>query len=472
MARQVHDEGYGTDGSPEPAQSLLRSILDDAHEAFVSMDAGGFITDWNREAERTFGWSREDVIGRVLADTIVPERFRGAHLAGLQRYLETGEGPVLGVRLELSAVHREGHEFPVELTITAVHTDGRPSFHAFLHDISARKFSERLLVAQRAVTHALASAATPAEAIEALLRALGESMDWELGAYWAADTSEGVLRRAASWSAPAIAAEEFERESGELGLARGVGLPGRAWEQREPVWVQDFAAETSFPRMEAARQAGLHAAICVPVLRGGDVVGVIEFLTRDLRLHDRSVSDVLVAVGAQAGQLLGILEERVELLTKLETLALTDELTGLANRRAWDEGLRRELARASRDGHPVCVALIDLDHFKRFNDESGHQAGDALLARVAADWLAVLRAGDFLARYGGDEFAAIFPAQSLETAVSVVRRLLTAMPAGQSCSAGVALWNTTETAVQLVGHADAALYEAKQTGRHKTVASR
>jgi diguanylate cyclase (GGDEF)-like protein/PAS domain S-box-containing protein len=471
VERQLGDKGHGPEGTREPAQSMARSILEAAHEAFVSMDAGGFITDWNREAERTFGWSRTEVIGMVLADTIVPERYRGAHLEGLQHYRETGEAPVLGVRLELSAVHRDGHEFPVEMTISAVHSDGRPSFHAFLHDISARKFSERLLVAQRAVTHALASAASPAVSMEAVLRALGESMDWGLGAYWAVDSSEGVLRRAASWCAPTIAAEEFERERGELRLALGVGLPGHAWAQGEPVWVEDLTAETSLPRMEAAGQVGLRAAICVPVLRGGDVVGVIEFLARELRLRDRSVSDVLVAVGAQTGQLLGILEERLELLTKLETLALTDQLTGLANRRAWDEGLRRELARASRDGHPVCVALIDLDHFKRFNDESGHQAGDALLTGAAADWLAVLRAGDFLARYGGDEFAAIFPAQSLETAVAVVERLRVATPAAQSCSAGVALWNTSETAEQLVGRADAALYEAKQTGRHKTVAA-
>ncbi len=469
-SRRVDEEQHGPRDTSGADRSFSRAILENAHEAFVSMDAGGFITDWNREAERTFGWGREEVIGRVLAETIVPKRYRRAHWDGLQLYLDTGEGPVLGKRLELSAVHREGHEFPVELTISADQSRAG-IFHALLHDISARKFSERLLAAQHAVTLALAGATTAEEAMQALLVALGESMEWELGAYWVADTGQDVLRRTASWSTPAIVVEEFERQSGELCLARGEGLPGRAWERSEPVWVGDFTSEPSFPRVEAARRAGLHAAICVPVLRGFEVVGVLEFLSRELRMFDRSMSDVLAAVGQQAGQLMGVLQERQELVARLETLALTDQLTGLANRRAWEESLGRELARAARDIHPACVAVIDLDHFKRFNDEHGHQAGDALLTDAAAAWQGTLRAGDLLARYGGEEFAALFPAWPLETAVTVIERLRAATPAGQTCSAGVAVWNRTETAQELVGRADAALYQAKQTGRDRTVAA-
>src|SRR5687768_992249 len=122
--------------------SHVRSILDAAHEAYVAMDAGGFIVDWNPEAERTFGWSREEAVGRVLADTIIPERYREAHLKGLERFIETGEGPVLGRRLELEGIHRDGREFPVELTISAEQVGERQLFNAFLHDISERKHAE------------------------------------------------------------------------------------------------------------------------------------------------------------------------------------------------------------------------------------------------------------------------------------------------------------------------------------------
>lgn len=287
---EVGEDEYGPEIGRGRDPALARSILEHAHEAFVSMDAGGFITDWNPEAERTFGWPREEVLGRVLADTIVPERYRDAHWNGLKHYLETGEGPVLGQRLELSALHREGHEFPIELTI-ASRSAGSARFDGLLHDISARKFSERLLVAQDAVTRALASAATPAEAMQALLPALGESLGWELGAYWAADPEEQALRRAASWRAPTITAEEFERESGELRVARGIGPLWRTWEQGEPLWVDEITVDTGFLRMATATRDGLHAAIYVPVLRDDEVVGVIEFFTRELRTLDRSVSD-------------------------------------------------------------------------------------------------------------------------------------------------------------------------------------
>ena len=133
----------------ESAQAALRSseertrrIIDTAHEAFVGMDAEGRITDWNHQAELTFGWSREEALGRVLADTIIPPRYREQHQRGLSRFLTTGEGPLLDRRCEVTALHREGHEFPVELTIAPLPWSSSYLFSAFVHDISARKRAE------------------------------------------------------------------------------------------------------------------------------------------------------------------------------------------------------------------------------------------------------------------------------------------------------------------------------------------
>jgi diguanylate cyclase (GGDEF)-like protein len=160
-------------------------------------------------------------------------------------------------------------------------------------------------------------------------------------------------------------------------------------------------------------------------------------------------------------------EERAELMERLELVARTDELTGLTNRRAWEEAMVRELARAGRDGSALCVALIDLDHFKLYNDEYGHQAGDRLLKSVAASWREILRAGDVLARYGGEEFAVALPGCSLEDGAALVARLRTAIPDGQTCSAGLALWDGSEDGEGLLGRADAAMYEAKAAGRDR-----
>jgi len=452
---------------PGGAASALGSVIDHAHEAFVSMDAGGFVTGWNAEAERTFGWAAHEVTGKILADTIIPERFREAHWQGLQRYLSTGEAAVLGTRLEVAALHREGHELPVELTIAADRECDPPAFHAFLRDISARKMSERLLLMQAAVTRALAGADTSQSAIEALLPVIAEGMEWQVAAYWELDPEGGALSRRAAWHASEVPAESFDRLSADLKFEVGTGLIGRTQQSARPIWVNDFAAEPSFLRADAAKESGLHGAVCLPVKCHGEIVGVIELLCESLRAPDPSMLDLLEGVGEQIGHLLGVLEERSRLVEKLEVLALTDEVTGLQNRRAWEESLVRELARAHREGHPISVALIDLDGFKEYNDELGHPAGDQLLNAAARAWLSQLRASDVLARYGGDEFGLLFPAWPIETAAAVVERLRGVTPDGQTCSAGLALWDGSETAEELVLRADHALYAAKTAGRNR-----
>jgi diguanylate cyclase (GGDEF)-like protein len=306
--------------------------------------------------------------------------------------------------------------------------------------------------------------------MQSLVATLGETMRWDIGAYWRV-TEDGTLVRSASWWSSNSDAEEFVEQGSTLRLASGEGFPGLALQRGEPVWVRDFTTETTFPRIDSARRAGLHAAICVPVVRGAEIVGVLEFLTAELRVRDSLMTEALATVGEQVGELLGILEERQALVAGLARLALTDQLTSLPNRRAWEEGLTRELARATRDGHPVCVAVIDVDDFKRYNDRHGHQAGDALLAATVTAWQAQLRGGDLLARYGGDEFAAVIPAWPLDTAMMVIDRFRAVTPSGQTCSAGVACWDGIETAVELFGRADAALYKAKQAGRDRTVAA-
>jgi diguanylate cyclase (GGDEF)-like protein len=218
----------------------------------------------------------------------------------------------------------------------------------------------------------------------------------------------------------------------------------RAYVSRTPLFVPDRA---------------LHFE---PVLRDEVAVGVLVVgwsrRARELVETEQSGLRMLAAEAA-------IAVDRAELLARLETSARTDDLTGLPNRRAWEHELPRELARAERDGRPVCVAMLDLDRFKRFNDDRGHQAGDRLLKRAAAAWSEQLRASDMLARYGGEEFAVLLPGCRVEDAQALLERLRGAMPEAQTVSAGVACWDGEESADELVGRADAALYRAKRAGR-------
>jgi diguanylate cyclase (GGDEF)-like protein len=151
---------------------------------------------------------------------------------------------------------------------------------------------------------------------------------------------------------------------------------------------------------------------------------------------------------------------------RLTSLALADDLTGLANRRAWDSAVEAALIAAERRGESVCVALIDVDHFKAVNDARGHAAGDEVLVALARAWEPAIRRGDVLARLGGDEFALLLPASELGEAREVVDRLVAATR-HTPCSIGLARWDGTEVAGSLLARADELLYEAKALGRNR-----
>jgi diguanylate cyclase (GGDEF)-like protein len=156
------------------------------------------------------------------------------------------------------------------------------------------------------------------------------------------------------------------------------------------------------------------------------------------------------------------------LVSRLEGLARTDQLTGVPNRRVWEEELPRELERARRMGTGLCLAMIDLDNFKDYNDRHGHQAGDLALKGAASAWRAEVRSTDLLARYGGEEFVLLLPACALDDAVRIVERLRLVTPL-VTCSVGLACWDFQEAGSELVERADRALYVAKAEGRNRHV---
>jgi diguanylate cyclase len=203
------------------------------------------------------------------------------------------------------------------------------------------------------------------------------------------------------------------------------------------------------------------------------LIGPVLLVMQALR---HQVTDALaLALGCIALFLL-VLTRMSQLLTQLDVqtekvreLAVTDELTGLPNRRAWNTELPRTVERVRRTGDPLVVAVIDLDHFKNFNDAYGHPAGDRLLKEATAAWQEQLRAADHLARYGGEEFVLLLPDATPAQAREVLDRMRQATPLGQTFSAGIALWNGAETSDDLTARADAALYQAKNSGRNKIV---
>jgi diguanylate cyclase (GGDEF)-like protein len=195
-----------------------------------------------------------------------------------------------------------------------------------------------------------------------------------------------------------------------------------------------------------------------------------QILERMNELRTQLVASVLGAIALVA--LLGWLSNRVWRTTSIELQRLqrqsaTDSLTSLPNRRAFRNRLGTEIERAKRDQLPLVLVAIDLDYFKRFNDAHGHPAGDALLKDLAAAWRPLLRDSDMLARVGGEEFAVLMPNCRTNDVEHLLARLRTAMPRGQTFSAGIAKLEAEDSASQLIARADAALYQAKDSGRDR-----
>jgi diguanylate cyclase (GGDEF)-like protein len=244
---------------------------------------------------------------------------------------------------------------------------------------------------------------------------------------------------------------------GEASVTVQTYLAGRAR------FVSDLRLVSS-PRLLAATKAA--SALFQPVLRGNDVAGVLFVGWRRPRrkVPARTVTGMRLLASEAA-----LAMERADQMSQAARLARLDPLTGLPNRRSWDEEAARAVAVRQRSDEPVALGLIDLDRFKEFNDAHGHHEGDLLLKSAAVAWRDTLRGGDLLARWGGEEFAVLLPGCASAGALQVLERLRASTPLGATCSVGVTDVVQGDTLERAVRRADAALYRAKAGGRDRTV---
>lgn len=443
----------------------LEGILAAATEySVIGTDGQGRITAFNVGAERMLGYRADEMLGRV--PDLLHDR---AELAA--RAAELGTEPSFDVlahvarsgvaeRRRWTYVRKDGSRLPVDLTVTAIRAaDGRVTgFIGIGEDVSDRlraeqalRDSETNLAATARVVREIQSGADPRETIVA---AVGEIAGADL-AYLFEPEGPDLLRLTAG--------------HGGESPARLIALDGQpsgtvtAFRTGQRVFCADAQNDPTVARA-MARAMQVRSVLFEPVRRDERVVGVLLAAWRDSvpDLESRRASAVgLLAVEA------GVALERESMLKRLVELAATDALTGLPNRRAWDDLLTRAIAGARRSGQPLAVAMLDIDHFKAFNDREGHAAGDQLLAAFAENGRRLLRTTDVMARWGGEEFALLLPGCSLQDAWDVAARLRRTMPGGQTCSAGLAMYDGVEDADSLVARADRALYAAKAGGRDR-----
>lgn len=327
------EEAYEAVAASQRRQELtLRSVVQAAADAIILADGQGNIVSWNKAASSIFGHKEKEVLGKPLT-LVIPERYRTAHLQGLERVRSGGEPRVIGKTVELRGLRKDGEEFPIELSLASWEVKGDVFYSGIIRDISLRKREESQLAAQYAVTRALAESGSLEEASTTILKAVCETVGWELGAFWVVDGENKVLQCIDIWHAQPDRMAEFEAATKATAFAPGVGLPGRVWNNGAPAWITDVVQDENFPRIGMARGAGLHAAFAFPILSGSEVTGVIEFFSRWVRRPDQDLLLMMSAMGGQIGLFLSRRRaeaERERLVTELKNaLANIKTLHGL-----------------------------------------------------------------------------------------------------------------------------------------------
>jgi diguanylate cyclase (GGDEF)-like protein len=268
------------------------------------------------------------------------------------------------------------------------------------------------------------------------------------------DGDELVYRAAAGTAAEHIG----------LRVAQATAISGRALRSRQALVCDDSEVDERVDR-ETCRRVGARSLVVVPLLHDGEAAGVLKVYAPSPRAFEIEHVQLLSLLADMVGSALA----RAELLEQLHEQAVTDELTGLPNRRAWNRQLELALVRARRTNLPLSVVVLDVDGLKEINDTRGHAAGDRLLRAITGRWAAAVREADLLGRLGGDEFGVLLEGADEVEAEDVVERLGAALGEGEAASAGCATWDGGEDATSLLARADRRMYEQKH--RHKSAVS-
>jgi PAS domain S-box-containing protein len=269
IRRQVAaDAGY---------EARRRALLEVAFDSMITMGADGRVLDVNRAAERTFGYAREEMVGREVADLVIPPALREAHRRGLARHLERGGGPVVGRRVELTAMRADGSEFPVELVVTRPETEGPPLFFGYLRDITARQRAEAALHQLADVQAALRRVAT-AVAAESDPAALFGIVSEELGRLLQAQRAH-MFRFDADGQGGTIMGGWAHAEQHRLPAGRHVAVDGntamaRIWRTGAPVRIDDYTA-VSGAAADVIRSYGAGPVVAAPITLGGRLWGAV-----------------------------------------------------------------------------------------------------------------------------------------------------------------------------------------------------
>jgi PAS domain S-box-containing protein len=265
-------------------------------DMLCSVGFDGYFKDLNPAWTKTLGFSIEELKAKPFLEFIHPDD-RAATQAEAERQSTTGD----------HIISFENRYLTTDGSYRWITWDAVPSNEAQLiycigRDVTERKRSEALQAAEYRTTRALAESATLHEATPKILQAICETLAWDHGSLWEVDASANVLRFVENWHIPAAEFPRFEAASRRTAFSPGIGLPGRVWAAGRPAWIPDVLQDANFPRAPIAAGENLHAAFGFPIVLGGQVLGVLEFFSCEIRQPDEDSLATMATIGSQVGQ--------------------------------------------------------------------------------------------------------------------------------------------------------------------------
>jgi|GEM_PF-2084018 len=470
----------------EEASSYLAAIVQSSGDAIIGKTLDGKIVSWNQGAERIYGYTAGEVIDRPISILVPPEQ-QGEFLRICER-LRRGERIE---HYETVRVRKDGKQIPVSLTVSPVTNSAGEITGAstIARDVTASKSAEEALKQANTVltgwlrelekrTHEsslladmvdlLQTCVSGEEAYAVVARFAQQLFPTDPGALCVLNNSRSMVEAVALWGGSPAGEPVFTPE-GCWALRRG-----------QVHLVEDASTGPVCAHLSAS---GARGYLCVPMMAQGEALGVfhLQVGAQEAPAGGSWLTEAKQRLAETVAGQIALSLANLRLRETLRLQSIRDPLTGLFNRRYMEESLARELRRAARNQHSLGAIMLDLDHFKRFNDTFGHEAGDALL-RELGDFLRTrTRREDIACRYGGEEFAIILPDASIEATLQRAERLrsefkhLNMQHRGQSLgvvtlSLGVAVFPEHGATVEdILRAADRALYRAKEEGRDRAV---
>ncbi len=476
LAEKSFARSDASDGSSE-GEDLYRELFENASDIIYTHDFVGHIRSVNRAIERVAGYTRAEALKMKITDIIAPEY---SHLA--RKLIDPQISGEIPLNFELEIFSKQRNRIVLGVSTRPIFRGGKPvAVQGIARDITTRKRTEtelqeanekleawvseleqrtREMTMLNEMGDILRACLTTEEAYNVIVRTAQQIFPAKVGALYVIAASRNTVEAVAVW--------------GDTELAERAFSPSECWALRRgrTHWVEDPVSGLICMHIHHDCPDGY---VCIPMMAQSEAIGVLHLMQPENGKMTESKQRMAVTMSEHIGMALS----NLRLHETLRSQSIRDPLTGLFNRRFMEESLELEIRRASRNQRPLGMIMIDLDHFKYFNDNFGHEAGDLLLKELGALLKGNIRAEDIACRYGGEEFTLILPegtgdvtlqrAEFYKDAIQQLDVHYRGRSLGRiTASMGVAIFpEHGRTSKALLEAADKALYRSKRAGRDR-----